>query len=85
MENLTYILFISMCIPLAMMVAMLEGKSQKLILFMLMGILMCLLASEINPILASMISQDRVYVTTNITPIVEEVLKGLPILFYAYV
>lgn len=85
MENLTYILFISMCIPLAMMAAMLEGKSQKLILFMLMGILMCLLASEINPILASMISQNRVYVTTNITPIVEEVLKGLPILFYAYV
>lgn len=85
MENLTYILFISMCIPLTMMSAMLEGKSRRLIIFMLLGITMCLLASELNPLLAYLISDDRAYITTNVTPIVEELLKAMPILFYAYV
>lgn len=85
MENLTYILFISMCIPLTMMSAMLEGKSRRLIIFMLLGITMCLLASELNPLLAYLISDDRAYITTNVTPIVEELLKAMPILFFAYV
>ncbi len=85
MENLTYILFISMCIPLIMMAALLEEKSRRLIVFMLLGISMCLLASELNPIIAYFISDDRTYITTNITPIIEELLKAIPILFYAYV
>ncbi len=85
MENLTYILFISMCIPLAMMAVLLEGKSRRLIIFMLLGITMCLLASELNPLISYLVSDDRTYITTNITPIVEEILKAMPILFFAYV
>ncbi len=83
MANLTYILFISMGIPLAMMLGMLRGKSRRLVLFMIIGAAVCLLASEINPITASLISGGELYITTTVTPITEEILKALPILFYA--
>ena len=45
--------------------------------------LICLIASEVNAILLRLFSNDMLYVSSNITPIVEEVMKALPILFYA--
>jgi hypothetical protein len=83
MGNLAYILYISLCIPLFMMLVLLEGKSRRLIFFMIMGITECLLASEINPILSALSNHTTAYVTTTITPISEEILKACPILFYA--
>ena len=83
MANLTYILYISIGIPLVMMLGMLRGKSRRLVLFMIIGVTICLLASEVNPITAALVSDDELYITTTITPITEELLKALPILFYA--
>ncbi len=83
MENLVYILFISMTIPLFMMTWLLEKKSKRLVLFLILGMTVCLLASEINPIIAYSITEDWIYATTTITPIIEEILKAIPIVFYA--
>ncbi len=83
MENLVYILFISMNIPLFMMIWLLDKKSRRLVLFLMLGMIICILASEINPIIAYSITEDWIYATTTITPIIEETLKAIPIIFYA--
>ena len=83
MENLVYILFISLNIPLFMMIWMLDKKSRRLVLFLILGMIVCILASEVNPIIAYSITEDWIYATTTITPIIEEILKAIPIIFYA--
>ena len=41
--------------------------------------------SELNTVLLGLCGDDALYVTTTITPISEEIVKALPILFYAIV
>ena len=43
----------------------------------------CLFISEINGLLSRVIDQDIFYLTTNITPMTEELIKALPILIFA--
>ena len=52
---------------------------------MLIGILVCLFISEVNALILKAFDNDVSYVTTVITPISEEVVKAIPILFYAVV
>lgn len=72
-----------MNIPLFMMIWLLDKKSRRLVLFLMLGMIICILASEINPIIAYSITEDWIYATTTITPIIEETLKAIPIIFYA--
>ena len=50
---------------------------------MITGIFSCLFVSELNSILLKHFHNDMYYVTTAITPITEEIVKALPILYYA--
>ena len=85
MDNLVYILFICLVAPLALMVLMLRKRSRLLVGYMLIGIFVSLFVSELNTVLLGWFGNDVLYVTTTITPISEEILKALPILFYAIV
>ena len=49
---------------------------------MITGIFSCLFVSELNSILLKHFHNDMYYVTTAITPITEEIVKALPILYY---
>ncbi|MBO7519628.1 MAG: hypothetical protein J6T73_02520, partial [Clostridia bacterium] len=53
--------------------------------YMLIGIFVSLFVSELNTILLGLFNNDILYVTTTITPISEEIVKALPVLFYAIV
>ena len=66
-----------------LMLLMLRKRSRLLVGYMLVGIFVSLFVSEINSILLGMFDNDTLYVTTTITPITEEIVKGLPVLFYA--
>lgn len=85
MDNLVYIIFICHVTPLALMTLMLRNRSRLLVGYMLIGIFISLFVSELNTVLLGLFGGDALYVTTTITPISEEILKALPILFYAIV
>ena len=85
MDNLTYIAFIAVTVSLALMLPLMEKKLRRLITFMIVGIFCCLFVSELNHILLEAFRNDMFYVTTTITPVTEEVVKMLPILFLAIV
>ena len=85
MDNLVYILFISLVAPLFLMVLMLRRRSRLLVGFMLIGIFVSLFVSELNTILLHFFGDELLYVTTTITPFTEEIVKMIPVLFYAVV
>lgn len=83
MDNINYILFICVVVPLILMLFLLEKKARVTVGFMVIGIFMCLFVSEINGLLLNLFNSDVYYVTTTITPITEEIVKALPILYFA--
>lgn len=85
MDNLVYILFIALVAPLLLMMFMLRKRSGLLVGYMLVGIFVSLFVSELNTLILNMFNGDMIYVTTTITPISEEIVKAIPVLFYAIV
>ena len=84
MDNMSYILFICVAAPVLLMLLPIEKKSRSVILFMLAGMFSCLLVSEINGLLFRISDVTRFYFTTNVSPITEEIIKILPILYFAF-
>ena len=85
MDNLIYMLFISVSAPLAMMAILLEKKSRFPIIFMIIGIFTSVFAAEMNGFLRNSTDMDVYRIVVTVTPITEEVLKAVPILYYAIV
>lgn len=85
MDNLIYILAICICAPLLLMMIIADNKTRRLLGFMIIGIGISIVAAEFNSIMRDMVftSLDLFHLTTSVTPISEEVLKALPILFVA--
>jgi len=85
MGNIAYILFICLVAPMLLMVLMLRGRSRLLVGYMLLGVFVSLFVSEVNSILLNQCGGDMLYVSTTVTPVTEEVVKAIPVLFYAVV
>ena len=83
MENLIYILFISVFVPILLMALLIEKKARLPISFVLAGIFISVFVAEINGVLKSLLMMDAFRFTIIVTPITEEILKALPILIYA--
>lgn len=83
MENLIYILFICITIPLTLMAFLVEKKSRRTIIFFIVGICAAVFASEVNAILTYIIPLDIKDFTIRVTPITEEIIKAIPVLFFA--
>jgi len=67
-----------------MMLAFLDPKSRTVYTFSIVGMTMALLASQTNSFLLLLAESDYVFTTTNLTPLNEEILKGLPVLFFTF-
>lgn len=67
-----------------MMLFIFKGRSQAILGFLLAGIFMCLYAGEINGLIRNITDFSLYYLTVNITPIVEEILKAIPVVFAAF-
>ena len=83
MDNLTYISFIAITVSLALMLPLMKKELRRLVIFMITGIFACLFVSELNNILLKAFHNEMFFVTTTITPVTEEIVKMLPILFFA--
>ena len=84
-NTIEYISFICIMVPLLMMTITMTGKARLLIGSMALGVFVSLLSSEVSGVLIQQTGlKDMHYITTTITPLVEETLKALPILIYAF-
>ncbi|MCR5796669.1 MAG: PrsW family intramembrane metalloprotease [Eubacterium sp.] len=84
MENMIYILFICICIPLIVCTPLVQKSSRDIMIYLIIGIMAALFVSEINGILLKFFDRDMLFVTTTITPITEEIVKALPVLYYVF-
>jgi len=66
------------------MLAFLEAKSRTVYCYMIIGMTVAVIASQVNTFVLIAADYDYFFTTTNLTPITEELLKALPVLFYAY-
>lgn len=85
MENLSLLLFMSIAVPVGMMLFICRREMRHLIIFFLTGMVVALFSGELNGILIRLLPFDFLYYTTNTAPVVEEVGKAIPIIFYALV
>lgn len=81
---MTYIENIFVCIAAPLLVAMLflRRRQRPALLFCLAGMGMCLLSAYLNTYFAQLCGADAANAATQIAPVVEEVMKLLPLLFY---
>ena len=83
MDNLIYILFVSVFVPILLMACLIEKKARRPIIFVLIGIFISVFASEINGLLINLLPMSTFEITIIVTPITEEILKAIPILVFA--
>lgn len=80
---MVYIIMICMVVPLLLLMTMLDRSSRLLLGFVLGGMVLAVCAYEINSLVCALfgLSGERLSITA--APIVEEILKALPVLFFA--
>ena len=83
MENISYIVFICFALPFILGIPIVRKQTRLVLLFTFIGMCCCLFISEVNGLISNLVGRDLYYVTTNITPLTEELIKALPILLYA--
>ena len=83
MDSLIYILFVAIFVPILLMTCLVDKRSRHPLVFVLIGIFLSVFASEINAYLRNILPMTPFEVTIVVTPISEEILKALPILFFA--
>ena len=83
-----YILFICSAVPMTLMLFLLEKKPRMTILYMLLGQVICLLAAQLNTLLRDALygaDYDIYAVTVSVTPVIEEILKAIPVIYFGFV
>ena len=85
MDNLIYILFVSVFIPILLMTCLIEEKARQPMIFVLIGIFTSVFAAEVNGLMCSFLPLTTYEITVIVTPMTEEILKALPIFVFATV
>lgn len=85
MENYIIMLFVCFSVPLFLMLPMFRGKSRYVIALFIAGMFMCAFAGDLNTAICKLGSFSEEFAVVNITPLVEEIIKVLPVIFVAVV
>lgn len=85
MDNIIYVLLVSVSIPIILMMFIVDKRARLPILFMAIGIFISAFASELNGLLLNTLPMSIYEITVVVTPTTEEILKALPVLYYAVV
>ena len=85
MDNLIYMLFVSVFVPISLMACLVEKKARQPIIFVLIGMFVSVFASEVNGLMVALLPMSTFEITIVVTPITEEILKAIPILLFAVV
>ena len=81
---MTYIenVFVCMAAPLVVALLSLKRGQRAALVFCLAGMGACLLSAYLNTFFARLYQADAVNAATQIAPVVEEIMKLLPLLFF---
>lgn len=81
---MTYVenIFVCVAAPLLIAMAFMGRKHFRLFFFIFAGMGTCLLSAYVNTFFARLYEADLMNAATQIAPVVEEVMKLLPLLFY---
>lgn len=81
---MTYIenIFICLAIPMLLSLFFTNGRTRGFTLFSLLGMGMCLLSAYVSSFFMGYYGSDAVVTSIEITPVCEEIMKLLPLLFY---
>lgn len=87
MEDLIYFLVICISAPMLLMFFIASSKTRQMIGFLMLGMCIAVLASELNALFAEIFADkmDYFHLTVSVTPICEELLKAFPLIFMAIV
>ncbi len=80
---MVYIIFASVALPLVLLLIMAKGKQRNMIGFIVIGIICAILSFEINSLTKYIYNVNEFDFRVFVSPITEEVIKFIPILFFA--
>lgn len=84
MNDISINMYISLIASLSLMLLLFRKESKKILFFLLVGLTSCLLAGFVNEYAVGLLNIDRYTATINVTPIIEEFLKAIPIILFAF-
>ena len=77
--------FVCLAAPLGLAILCLRDVGRRGLIFLLAGMTACLFSAYVSAFLASVLGADLATASHAIAPAVEEIMKGLPLLFYLMV
>lgn len=80
---MVYIIMICMVVPLMLLMTMLDKKSRLLLGFVLCGMVLAVCAYEMNSLACELFELSGPELSVTAAPIIEEILKAVPVLFFA--
>lgn len=83
MESIAYIVFICITLPFLLGIPVVRRESRIILLFVIIGMSCCLFVSELDGLINEWLGLSLYYVTTNITPMTEELIKMIPVVLFA--
>ena len=81
---MTYIenIFLCLALPLILSLFFMKGRVRRYALFLTVGMAVCLLSASVNSFFMGQYGVDGTVAAIEITPVCEEVMKLLPLLFF---
>ncbi len=84
-STIEYTCFICIMIPLVMMTITVKAESRLLTGSVALGLFICLFSSEVSGAMIRTFGLTNTqFITTTVTPLIEELLKAIPLLVYAF-
>lgn len=81
--EMVYIIMICISVPLLLLMTLLDRHSRLLVGFMLCGMVTAVCAYEINTFVCEALRISGQVLSIKAAPMIEEILKALPVLFFA--
>ena len=78
-------IFLCIMVPLAVSLAFARGEARRFVLSFLVGMAICLIGAYISGFLTVAVDMSSEEVSIYLSPVVEEIVKLLPLLFFLYV
>ena len=81
---MTYIenIFICIAVPLMLSLLFIKGSQRKFSLFLCLGMTICMISAYVNSFFMMLYQVDGVTAAIEISPVCEEILKMVPLIFY---
>ena len=81
--QMVYIIMICMVVPLLLLMTLLNRQSRLLLGFVLGGMVLAVCAYELNSLVCALFQLSGQELSITAAPMIEEILKALPVLFFA--